>query len=230
MAERTHPDRPGHREARARAASQTFRYPLEREFVEPDWRRIPGFRDVTDEQWESAQWQRAHTVKNLIEFKKVLGDHLDEDLYEDILRDQQERATMSMLIPPQMINTMDVDDLRAMLAQQCLQLTVGLPAPDRPDRKRRFLHHRPLHDLITAPAEPDDLVSQGCEGLALLVDDTVLSAGSSRAIAVVDKQDPHPGSVTSHHWRAACLIHRAVRTRFMQLRSRARLYRAAPVQ
>ena len=76
MAERTHPDRPGHREARARAAQQAFEYPLRREFVEPDWRRIPGYRDVTTEQWESAQWQRAHTVKNLDEFKRTLGDHL----------------------------------------------------------------------------------------------------------------------------------------------------------
>ena len=29
-----------------------------RELVEPDWRRLPGFADVTDEQWRSAQWQR----------------------------------------------------------------------------------------------------------------------------------------------------------------------------
>jgi lysine 2,3-aminomutase len=112
MADRAHPDRPGHRETRARASQQVFEYPLRREFVEPDWRRIPGFADVTTEQWESAQWQRAHTVKNLDEFRRVLGPHLDDELVADILRDQQERATMSMLIPPQMINTMDVSDLR----------------------------------------------------------------------------------------------------------------------
>ena len=112
MAERTHPDRPGPREARAHASQQTFEYPLRREFVEPDWRRIPGFRDVTAEQWESAQWQRAHTVKNMVEFQRVLGPFLTEDLLQAILRDQQERATMSMLIPPQMINTMELDDLR----------------------------------------------------------------------------------------------------------------------
>ena len=104
--------RPGHRGARAHAAEQPFEYPLTREYVEPDWRRIPGFQDVTEEQWEGAQWQRAHTVKNLVEFKKALGDHLDDDLYADIERDQHERATMSMLIPPQMINTMIVEDLR----------------------------------------------------------------------------------------------------------------------
>lgn len=104
--------RPAHREARAHAADQPFRYPLEREYVEPDWRRLPGYRDVTREQWESAQWQRAHTVKNLKEFKEALGDFLSDDLLEDIARDQAERATMSMLIPPQMINTMNERDLR----------------------------------------------------------------------------------------------------------------------
>jgi lysine 2,3-aminomutase len=105
--------RPGHRDPQAHAAEQPFRYPLERPFVEPDWQRLPGYRDVTDEQWRSAQWQRAHSVKNLREFKEVFGDLLADDLLADIERDQVERATMSMLIPPQMLNTMIVEDLRA---------------------------------------------------------------------------------------------------------------------
>jgi lysine 2,3-aminomutase len=105
--------RPSHREPHAHASTQPFRYPLERPFVEPDWTRLPGYLDVTVEQWESAQWQRAHSVKNLKEFKEALGDHLDDELLGDIERDQQERATMSMLIPPQMINTMREEDLRS---------------------------------------------------------------------------------------------------------------------
>jgi lysine 2,3-aminomutase len=104
-------DRPGHRETRAHPAHQPFRYPLEREFVEPDWRRLPGYRDVSAAEWESAQWQRAHSVKNLRELKEALGDRLPEDLAADIARDQQERATMSMLLPPQMLNTMNDRDL-----------------------------------------------------------------------------------------------------------------------
>ncbi len=103
--------RPERREARAHAAQQPFAYPLDREFVEPDWRRIPGYKDVTSDEWTSAQWQRAHSVKNLVEFKRALGDLLTDDLYADIERDQHERATMSMLIPPHMINTMEVADL-----------------------------------------------------------------------------------------------------------------------
>jgi len=98
---------------RAHAVAQPFPYPLRREWVEPDWRRLPGYRDVSTQQWESAQWQRAHTVKNLKEFKEALGESLLDGLAEDIQRDMFERATMSMLIPPQMINTMDETRLDA---------------------------------------------------------------------------------------------------------------------
>jgi lysine 2,3-aminomutase len=103
--------RPGHREAHVRAGDQPFKYPLRREYIEPDWTRLPGYRDVTQEQWRSAQWQRAHSIKNLTEFQRALGDFLSKELLADIERDQSERATMSMLIPPQMVNTMDESDL-----------------------------------------------------------------------------------------------------------------------
>jgi lysine 2,3-aminomutase len=105
--------RPSREAGRAHAAEQPFEYPLKREYVEPDWTRLPGYSDVTADEWESAQWQRSHTVKKLVEFKKVLGNHLSDGLYADIERDQHERATMSMLIPPQMINTMNERELRS---------------------------------------------------------------------------------------------------------------------
>ena len=76
------------------------------ELVEPDWRRLPGWASVTDEEWESAQWQRAHCVKNIRQLRAVLGDGVDETFYADLERDQAKRATMSMLVTPQMINTM----------------------------------------------------------------------------------------------------------------------------
>src|SRR5262249_9371232 len=76
---------------------------------EPDWRRLPGWADVTAEDWSSAQWQRAHCVKNVKQLRATMGDLLEERFYADLERDQQERATMSMLIPPQMINTMVPD-------------------------------------------------------------------------------------------------------------------------
>src|SRR3990170_1890079 len=103
--------RPKREVGKAHASEQPFEYPLKREFVEPDWTRLPGFEDVTTEQWESAQWQRSHTIKNLVELKRALGDLLSEDLAASIERDQAERATMSMLVTPQMLNTMNERDL-----------------------------------------------------------------------------------------------------------------------
>ena len=82
-------------------------YPYQRvELVEPDWTRFPGWRDVTAEDWASVQWQRAHCVKNVKQLRELLGDLVDERFYADLERDQAERATRSMLVPPQMMNTM----------------------------------------------------------------------------------------------------------------------------
>lgn len=99
--------------AQAFVGDQPFAYPIKRQFIEPDWRRFPGYRSVTTEEWESALWQRRHTVKNLKELKAVLGSFLSDELCEDIARDQRETATMSVLITPHMLNTLDENDLVA---------------------------------------------------------------------------------------------------------------------
>src|SRR5918992_870010 len=91
------------------AVDETARQPYEyarRELVEPNWRRFPGWRDVTEAQWRDAQWQRVHCVKNVKQLRTVVGDLLAESFYEDLVTDQQNLATMSMLLPPQMLNTM----------------------------------------------------------------------------------------------------------------------------
>src|SRR5918997_2222679 len=94
-----------------RRDAQPYGYPPAGAFEEPDWRRLPGYRDVTEREWRSAKWQRQHTVKNLAALQGVFGDLLTPDLVASIERDQAERATMSMLVPPQMLNTMDETDL-----------------------------------------------------------------------------------------------------------------------
>ena len=53
-----------------------------------------------------AQWQRSHCVKNVKQLRELMGDLLEDRFYADLERDQAERATMSMLVPPQMMNTM----------------------------------------------------------------------------------------------------------------------------
>ena len=90
---------------RTTTGQQPYSY-LRRELVEPDWTRFPGWREVTADQWASVQWQRVNCIKNLKQLKALFGDLIDERFYADLERDQSERATMSMLVPPQMMNTM----------------------------------------------------------------------------------------------------------------------------
>src|SRR5207237_159297 len=82
-------------------------HPHPRAYAEPDWMRLPGYRGLSRADWESALWQRKNTVKNLAELKEVLAHLLPHDLAASIDRDQRERATMSLLITPHMINTFD---------------------------------------------------------------------------------------------------------------------------
>src|SRR6476619_4572191 len=85
--------------------SQPYAY-QRRELAEPDWRRFPGWAGVSEADWESAQWQRAHCVKNVRQLRQVTGPGLADSFFDDLERDQRERATMSMLVTPQMLNTM----------------------------------------------------------------------------------------------------------------------------
>jgi lysine 2,3-aminomutase len=98
---------------RAQAAPQPYEYPPAMPFEEPDWRRLPGYADVTEGEWNDPKWQRQNSVKNLAALRKVFGELFPGDLADSIERDLKERATMSMLVPPQMLNTMDESDLWA---------------------------------------------------------------------------------------------------------------------
>ena len=89
----------------AAAFDQPYEY-ARAELAEPDWRRFPGWHDVTDAEWRDAQWQRVHCVRNVKQLRALMGDLLEERFYDDLLADQRELATMSMLLPPQMLNTM----------------------------------------------------------------------------------------------------------------------------
>ncbi|QQQ79726.1 lysine 2,3-aminomutase [Saccharothrix sp. 6-C] len=91
-----------------RADLQPYTY-VRQELVEPDWRRFPGWRDTTDAQWRDAQWQRANCVKNPKQLRTLMGDLLTDRFYDELAADQQRSATMSMLVPPQMLNTMAPD-------------------------------------------------------------------------------------------------------------------------
>jgi len=84
---------------------QPYRY-RRFEAIEPEWRRFPGWRDVTREQWRDVRWQRTNSIKTLRALREVLGDLVEDSFYEDVKRDQATHATMSILITPQVLNTM----------------------------------------------------------------------------------------------------------------------------
>src|ERR1017187_10043727 len=84
---------------------QPYAY-VRRELVEPDWTRLPGWRHVSATKWASAQWQRVNCIKNIRGLRALMGDLLTDAFYADLARDQEQRATMSMLVTPQMMNTM----------------------------------------------------------------------------------------------------------------------------
>jgi lysine 2,3-aminomutase len=81
--------------------------------LEPNWRRLPGFRDVSTHDWESARWQRTRSIRTVQALKEVFGPHLSDSLCREIHADQREAAVMPLLVPPQMLNAMDEHDLVA---------------------------------------------------------------------------------------------------------------------
>ncbi|MCW2617809.1 MAG: kamA [Modestobacter sp.] len=125
-----------------------------RELVEPDWHRIPGFADVTDDEWRSAQWQRAHCVRDVRQLRGLYGDLLDESFYADLQADQSGRATRSLLLPPQMLNTMvptAVPSTTAMLADPVRRYMLPVaadrqpgPAASHPHATRDSLHEHEM--------------------------------------------------------------------------------------
>ena len=131
-------------------ASQPISYAPVRDRPEPDWNRIPGFHGVSRSEWEDATWQRRHTVKSVRQLKEVLGAHLADELAEDVAADQARRATMSILVPPHMLNTMDLSRLREDPVRRYM-----LPAlsdrrtdwPSHPMASRDSLHE---HDMWVA--------------------------------------------------------------------------------
>src|SRR4051794_12419549 len=137
------------------AAGQPYEY-QRRPLSEPDWTRFPGWRDVTVRQWESAQWQRVHCVKNVRQLRAVMGDLLEERFYTDLETDQQRLATMSMLVPPQMLNTMVPDrvpDTESFYADPIRRYMIPVATdrhvdwPSHPHATRDSLHE---HDMWVA--------------------------------------------------------------------------------
>ncbi|MER6578455.1 lysine 2,3-aminomutase [Nonomuraea sp. NPDC001023] len=91
------------------AADRPYVY-ARRALAEPDWRRLPGWRGITEAQWRDAQWQRAHCVRNAAQLRAVTGDLLQDAFLADLAADAARYATMSILVTPQLLNVMAPDE------------------------------------------------------------------------------------------------------------------------
>jgi lysine 2,3-aminomutase len=102
--------------------------------AEPDWRRLPGFRNVTLVTWQDARWQRRNSVSTVDGLKRAFGRSLPDDLAAEIAADQKKHATMGLRIPPHALNTMNEDDLWGDPVRRYM-------APARRDRHPRWPNH-----------------------------------------------------------------------------------------
>src|SRR5580765_7565770 len=83
------------------------------DLIEPDWRRLHGYRRVTRAEWEDARWQRRHSVRTVAQLAEVFGPRLSDALAADIRADQLQTATMPLLVTPQLLAAMDETNLAA---------------------------------------------------------------------------------------------------------------------
>jgi lysine 2,3-aminomutase len=199
------------------ATAQPYEY-RRRPLAEPDWTRYPGWRDVTSAQWESAQWQRAHCIKNVRQLQAVLGDLLSEEFYADLAADQQTHATMSMLVPPQMINTMVPDrvpDTAAFYADPVRRYMLPVRSdrlaewPSHPYSTRDSLHE---HDMWVAEGlthrYPTKVLAEllptcpqycgHCTRMDLVGNSTPQVDKLRLTLKPVDRYDAHIAYLTSH--------------------------------
>ncbi|MDP9794410.1 lysine 2,3-aminomutase [Catenuloplanes nepalensis] len=176
---------------------------------EPDWTRLPGWRHVTRDQWESAQWQRAHCIKNIRQLQHVLGPLADDTLYDDLTADQTGRATMSMLLPPQMLNTMDTTDLRTDPIRRYMLPLASERLPDHPHTTRDSLHE---HDMWVADGlthrYPTKVLAElvptcpqycgHCTRMDLVGNDTPTVTKLKLALKPADRHDTHINYLRTH--------------------------------
>ena len=130
------------------------------EFMEPDWQRIPGWRNVTRAEWEDTLWQRKNGIEikidratghltGLDKLKEILENFIPDNLIESIRRDQMEFANMQIRVPPQMVNTMNIENLwedpvrRYMLTAADDRLRV-FPWINHPKAHRDSLHEKDM--------------------------------------------------------------------------------------
>lgn len=70
------------------------------------WRRIPGFRAVSREEFETHLFQSRHSVTNLRQLRETVGELAPESFFEDLAQGIR-RAPMALRISPYLLSLID---------------------------------------------------------------------------------------------------------------------------
>ena len=107
------------------------------------WKSIPGWKDVSRELFSDHLWQAKNSIRKVEQVKKVLGDRLSDELYDDIIGGQT-ITPMNIRITPYVFALIDWENpYTDPLLKQFLPL------------KSRFLPDHPFH-MSDSLSEDDD--------------------------------------------------------------------------
>ena len=101
------------------------REPLEGEF----WRSIPGYADVSAEQFSSYRWQSTHCVRSSSELRQTVGERASTSFFADVDAGLS-IAPMAMRLTPYIISLIDWNDA---LADPIRRQFIPLASEARPD-------------------------------------------------------------------------------------------------
>lgn len=103
------------------------------------WKIIPGWKDVTREEFSSHMWQTKNSLKKIEQIKNILGNLCEEKFFED-LNEGQRLTPMNIRITPYIFALMDWSDpYNCPLRKQFLPLGPQF-LPDHPYYKADSLH------------------------------------------------------------------------------------------
>jgi len=96
------------------------------------WRSVPGYVELKAEEFHDHRFQSRNSVTSLKQLRKVLGDRVSENFYEDVNLGLQ-RSTMSLRLSPYVVSLINWDDPYAdPLRIQFLPLASRM-LPDHPE-------------------------------------------------------------------------------------------------
>ncbi|BAU25951.1 L-lysine 2,3-aminomutase [Aneurinibacillus soli] len=104
-----------------------------------DFRRVPLWKDVTDEQWNDWLWQLTHTIKTVDELKQVVNLTPDEEEGVRI-----SARTIPLNITPYYANLMNPNDPRCPIRMQSVPVSAEI-------LKTKYDLEDPLHEDEDAP-------------------------------------------------------------------------------